>query len=343
VSVIKEDLFCEIVSEPLDSARRVQLSYQVQQVLDPHWHERRGDYLPVDRTAALAMLEQCRAVIAANGRIGSKGLRPHNFDNFPYLDRSKPWWGFEFETGWRTAATRSEAIHAAWDIGINGVTFDGEGEGNYVCEITFAPATMEDVINGSAPASQFVQYMNDHPEAIYNSGGAFIGTHLNVSFPTPALAATASVLNNSIALLPITRQENGVAVNTRLEFFGRSSIYGGFFQHLEGGNSWLEGKCFRTTYSMETFQKYCRVGEILTQIGMLVQSEPRLQHNNIAVSNLLEMFLDPSVQPVFVSNPNYTGVAYRSWISGGSNIAGIMEDLGYSYNPTAVNTPIDLS
>lgn len=320
MAVINQEVFCGIMEEP-HTARQEALLGQVRHILNPY-SLGDGIVLPVNREAAIQLLEQIRRTVAARGRLGSKVLRPHSFDSFDYLDRSQPWWGFEFETGWQNGDVLRQAIHSAWDMGINGVTFDGEGEGSYPCEITFAPSTMEDVVSGEAPACQFIQYMQDHRDDIAYTGSNNIGTHINISFPTLVSPWLTHILNNSLALLPtVVNVSEGFEcvgdIDVRKELFGRSSLYGGFFhRNSEEGGSWVEGKLFRTTYSVDQFRKYVRICEALTCIGQKVQGDRSLQDRYLGVNNLWEMYLDPSVEPVFVRDTTWYGSPSRSWIDG---------------------------
>lgn len=345
MSVINEALFLEIQSEPQNSRRRMNLGNEIAYCIHGYGYARIGEpTLPVDREAAVALLAQVKQAVGESGRLGSKSLRPHAYDNFSYLDRSKPWWGFEFETGWSTQDTRRDGIYAAWDIGVNGVTFDGEGEGYFETEITFAPATMEDVLNGSAPAAQFVQYMNDHPNDVYYSGDNYVGTHVNISFPSFNNLDVARVLNNSIHMLPILIEEDGKSVNVRNKLFGRGDIYGGFYTHNmnETNNHWIEGKVFRTTYRMEQFRQYCRTAEALTKIAMKAHEYPKeLSGFQIGVSNLLEMVQDPSVEPIFVSNAYLIGSAYRQWLNGGALSDGDRRLIAYEINSHGITPSLD--
>lgn len=322
MSVINEAVFLAIHAEPANSRQRMNLGNELVTCVDPYAYRNTSSApaLPVDRAAALQLLDQLKHVVGASGRLGSKALRPHNYDDFSYLDRTQPWWGFEFETGWRTTEDRRDAIHAAWDIGVNGVTFDGEGEGTYRTEITFAPATMSEVLDGSAPAAQFMQYMNDHPNQVNNTGDTYIGTHVNISFPNFTNDRVVNILNNSIHRLPLLMEEDGRSVNVRKKLFGRGDIYGGFFLRSapSSGNRWIEGKVFRTTYNMEQFRQYCRTAEALTKIALIAHEHPdQLNGFQIAVTNLLEMVQDPSVEPIFVHNAYLLGSSYRTWLGGG--------------------------
>lgn len=219
----------------------------------------------VDRASALAAYEKIRGYIRERGFLPGKFLRPWFVDKNIYagLDRSQPWWGFEFETGYRSQEQRAEVIDHVWNTW-NNVAFDSEGEGQAAVEITFAPQEMSKYLDGTADAFKFMEYLTGNPRT-YRGQNESVGTHINLSDPcmTPRnVDAIATSLSRSIAALPTTIPAVG---DVRLYMFGRSRIYGGFNGHEEHGSVWVEGKLFRTTYDVEVFKRYLKVCEGLTR------------------------------------------------------------------------------
>lgn len=252
----------------------------------------------VDRASAMAVLNTIRNHVAETGRFDSKVLRPWNVDPQLYneLDRSEPWWGWEFETGWRSQESRAEAIRHTWDTWDN-VVFDGEGEGGNPVEITFAPQEVSKYLDGTANAYQFAEYLcaNRHT---YNGGHSYVGTHINISHPDMQTPESTELImygmNRTIAHLPVTA--NGR--NVRYDLFGRDRLYAGFYVG-EGPANWVEGKIFRTTYDIAQFRMYIRVATALTKC---MSALLRHNTNGAFVDNLLEMVEDETVEPNVVDD-----------------------------------------
>lgn len=220
----------------------------------------------VDRESALALLGEMREAIIGGYQQG-KRCRPWSFSDrvFTRLDRSKPWWGFEFETGWASSAAYKEAVAHVWD-NYDGCMFDGEGEGGYAVEITFCPSEMHTYLDGTAPAFKFIEWVDQNPHLSFNGGENNVGTHVNMSDPhfseRPGSARELQKFLNRTLLF--TRAVNG----QRAEMFGRETIYAGFFHNdsNNGANEWLEFKGFRTTYSLDVFKRYIKTCEALQKV-----------------------------------------------------------------------------
>lgn len=260
-----------------------------------------------DRESALEMYDQIKAYISRVGYLPGKYLRPWDLDPQLYagLDRTKAWWGFEFETGYRTREARSQVVEHVWETWDN-VVFDSEGEGNAGVEITFGPQEMDKFDDGTAQAYQFVEYLDSIPELVDNRGAEGVGLHINMSIPEMDrnnINYIAYSLARSVAALPVDM--NGE--NVRMKLFGRTRIYGGFFPQVGNDGVWIEGKSFRTTYKVEQFKQYLKTCAALTAIAKLValdSMKPRQMKVGQEkmyphVTNLYEMVTDGAV-PVVV-------------------------------------------
>lgn len=185
-----------------------------------------------------------------------KSMRPWEIvDIAANLDPSKPWIGWEVETGWNTREDRSYALQELFDK-YNHVATDSEGP-EYGVEMTWSPA-----VNG--------KYGEQHPllfvvdiAAKYDSYDhdteSETGTHVNISTPTfrtlhdQQAGEIVNALNHALGELTDSDRE---------ELFGRSRLYGGFF--LQQG--WVEGKMFNTTYDQACAESYIRTAERLADV-----------------------------------------------------------------------------
>lgn len=215
-----------------------------------------------DRASALEVLRTIREAVIRGVQMG-KSMRPWDVNPkiFDTLDKNQPWWGFEFETGWRTREAMRTALTYVWD-NYDGCMFDGEGEGAFPVEITFIPANLQDYKDGTASATKFMQWVNDNQQLVYAGGANDVGCHWNVSTPKfrrdiERAKALCRFLNRTLAN---TRGVNG----QRLKMFGRETIYAGFFVNYSGAvdlegradNVWLEMKGFRTAYNINDWNNY---------------------------------------------------------------------------------------
>lgn len=245
-----------------------------------------------DRASATALYNALQEYILAGGQL-AKNLRPWDINPrmFEGMDRTQPWWGWEFETGWRTNADRLSAVRHVWE-NYDGCMFDAEGEGDYQVEITFIPDTMAAHLAGTASANRFMEWMNANPQRVNRTGNNNVGTHLNMSHPrltrqnAPGLA---TFLNRT---LQWTRAVNG----QRAQMFGRESIYAGFFHNISNGgeNNWLEFKGFRTAYDLQGFQNYLKVAAAFQKIidTYLSSDADRLAfiaRNKLGIRNLYDV------------------------------------------------------
>lgn len=216
----------------------------------------------IDLDHIRSLLAAIRYELAVNRRQQGKGNRPWDVDPEMYtrLDRKQPWWGWEFELGYKSAKAYEEGVGYAYDNFI-GATFDSEGEGNYPVEITFPPQEMSKYLDGTADAARFITWNAENAKRLANHTGANnIGTHLNMSDPRfTSLDVTSRVVNFLNRTLQHTRRTNG----QRLEMFGRESIYAGFFVQQSGKNYWTEFKGFRSTYDVGEWQRYVQTAAAL--------------------------------------------------------------------------------
>lgn len=260
---------------------------------------------PVSRESALECFAAIRDYVRSRGYYGGKTLRPWEIDPGLYgrLDRSEPWWGFEFETGYRSNQARAFVVAHTWDTWDN-MCFDAEGEGSAAVEITFAPQEQSKFVDGTASALQFMQFLSNNPGVVERSGEEGVGTHLNVSVPGLTgtnVGSLGASMNMTISAMPI--EMDGIG-NLRMHLFGRQRLYGGFYAQNRGDAAWLEGKLFRTTYDIATFNRYMKTCDVLTKcLTTLVATESNpdlswhyeLKHTPY-INNMLEMFLD-GVEP----------------------------------------------
>lgn len=245
----------------------------------------------IDRESAMQMYDQIRAYIGERGYLRGKYLRPWLIDPGLYgrLDRNEPWWGFEFETGWKDQEARKRAVYHTWDTWDN-VAFDSEGEGSAV-EITFAPQELSKYAAGEADAYKFAEFLANSKDT-YNGGDARVGTHLNISHPQLVpqnLVQSVAGMNRTLAHLPLKDGK----IDVRKLMFGRSALYGGFFNG-QGGAAYTEGKLFRTTYDFEQFRTYLQTCDALTSaLTALVNADPAqasVARPTPYVSNLYAVF-----------------------------------------------------
>lgn len=253
-----------------------------------HWSASTTPAPVADRDTALAVYRQVKDSISS-GQSQNKGARPWYFypDAFTHLDRSEPWWGFEFECGFKTAAARQKVLTHVWDTW-DGVTFDGEGEGNYRSEITFMPSEASKFSKGTAPAQQFMKYLCASGTT-HRTRQSSVGTHLNISHPllnTKNVGWAECFLNNTLSFLH---------PDDKLFLFGRRSLYDGAYaqQSDRAGrkkNVWIELKTFRTTYDWKQWLQYIRTCHAITAIlHHYLEAEDKASLRCKGVSNLLAM------------------------------------------------------
>lgn len=250
--------------------------------------------IAVNREDAETAYDQIRQYIRRVGYLPGKYLRSWDIDTTIYtkLDRTQPWWGFEFETGYRSQEARAEVIDHVWDTWDN-VVFDSEGE-DVAVEITFAPQEMQKYLDGTADAFKFVEYLTGN-RLVSNTGNSNVGTHINLSHPAITRENVANVgysLARSIAALPVMCKIDGKDADTRRHMFGRADLYGGFFAQRTETAVWIEGKLFRTAYDVEVFKRYVKVCECLTKLAELFSTLKPEGIKYPYVDNLLEMYRD---------------------------------------------------
>nr|DAL53127.1 MAG TPA_asm: hypothetical protein [Caudoviricetes sp.] len=185
-----------------------------------------------------------------------KSMRPWEIvDIAANLDPSKPWIGWEVETGWNTREARSQALQELFDS-YNHVATDSEGP-EYGVEMTWSPA-----VNGKYEGQHpllFVVDMAAKYDSYDHDMDSETGTHVNISTPTfrtlheDQAFEVVNALNHALEELTDSNRE---------ELFGRSRLYGGFF--LQEG--WVEGKMFNTTYSRACAERYIMTAERLATV-----------------------------------------------------------------------------
>ena len=254
----------------------------------------------VNREEARALYDTLKNYVLSTGRFTHKNLRPYLWMNVNELglDPDAPWWGFEFETGYISKEARSTALAYCWD-NFDNVTFDGEGEGDFPSEVTFAPENMSSFIEGTAPGYQFTQFLNDHNHLTNLTHCTDIGTHINISIPEMRNTQWTKDLDTRLWYVVATLNctLGTISQESNKYYFGRERLYGGFSSNAdEDDNTWLEGKLFRTTYDIEVFQRYVRVCQALTKVLQKVWHSDT--NTYYFCSNILDMFEDPTLEPM---------------------------------------------
>lgn len=259
----------------------------------------------VDVPAAFAMYEQLKERVLSTGYFGAKLFRPYDHTNVTDmgLDPSQPWIGFEFETGYASKDAMRKCLGYCWDS-FDNVTFDGEGEGEYFSEVTFAPANLSSFVDQSAPAAQYMKFLSDNREMTYNSGESAIGAHVNISLPVMR-GCTQQMAQTLYNITPALNRSLGtLSADDNLGFFGRERLYAGFFLNSDNhNNSWFEGKLFRTTYEYDVYQNYIRVSR-----GLVKAIEALVETNGTGyyISNLFDLLSNPdTVEPVIGLSSSY--------------------------------------
>lgn len=263
--------------------------YSIQSRINPITHRYELSATPLNREAAAQMYDDARIYLQANGRFNSKAFRPWEIDDQLYsqLDRSESWWGFEFEQGFSSQKARAEVLGHVWDSW-DGVAFDSEGEGRWATEITFTPQERSKFDDGTAMAAEFMQYIGNNPRLMNNTGNSGVGMHFNVSHPeVQGLATTramSEILNNTLRFTSPPEKD---------QLFGRARLYGGFYaQAAPTGETWMEGKTFRTTYDSARFAEYLKTCAALNDIiDAVVEHWDSIGSKtpNLGVDNLTEM------------------------------------------------------
>lgn len=236
---------------------------------------------------AAEILQQIKDRLLEFGSLGKYG-RPWDLDPkfIERLDPDQVWWGFEFETGYRTKEDQIEVLSHTWDTW-DGVAFDSEGEGYWATEITFPPQEMAKYEDGTADAMQFMKYLTDNKDKTYCSGAVFVGTHFNLRIPGIGVddcGRLARGLSRSLRTM-------GYEDSDRFEeMFGRRDMYG-FFGGRGEEHPYLEGKLFRTTYDWEQFQQYIEVCKLLTRMALLLKENLPINYDyNVYIPNLWEVY-----------------------------------------------------
>ena len=272
----------------------------------------------VNREEARALYDTLKNYVLSNGRFTHKSLRPYLWMdvNELGLDPDAPWWGFEFETGYISREARSTVLAYCWD-NFDNVTFDGEGEGHFPSEVTFAPENMSSFIEGTAPGYQFTQFLSDHNPLTNRTQYTCIGTHINISIPEMRKVQWTTDFDKKLwyVVSTLNRTLGTISRESNEYYFGRDVLYGGFGSNSdEANNTWLEGKLFRTTYDIEVFKRYVRVCQALTKVLQKVwHSDTNTYH---FCANILDMFEDPMLEPVMAGieqYPCYSLITMHEW------------------------------
>lgn len=238
---------------------------------------------------AAVVLQQIKDRLLRNGSLGKYG-RPWDLDPkfIERLDPEQVWWGFEFETGYRTKEDQKEVLSHTWDTW-EGVAFDSEGEGHWATEITFPPQEMSKYEDGTADAMQFMKYLTDNKDKTYLSGEVYVGTHFNLRIPSINMSDCGRLSRGLSKTLMTMGQRDSFRFE---EMFGRRDMYGFFCNRGGDEHPYLEGKLFRTTYDWEEFQQYIDVCKFLTRMALLLKENlPDDRDYNVFIPNLWEVYI----------------------------------------------------
>lgn len=280
MGIVSEEVFTGWYKSLLKSEIPYRLPYQMVS----------GD-VPLAKDASV-LYAQIRQFVIDGGTLG-KRMRPWeiNANLMKGVDRSEAWWGWEFETGWNTAEALSQVVEFSWD-NFDGVTFDGEGEGAHPVEITFIPEVQSSFDAGTSQAQRFMRWVDDNASLVNNTHHIYIGTHLNLSIPEitdfPDAEAARSFVNRML-------QWTGATKGDRQWLFGREQLYGlAYTQGSETTGVWLELKTFRTPYTCEMFDRFCRVATVITDqlrgfFRLSEEERNKFLSSDMGVSNLRDI------------------------------------------------------
>lgn len=274
--------------------------------------------LRVTESSALALYNMCRDYVVTNGFFYNKALRPWEVDDtlLSNLDRNQSWIGWEFETGYVSAAARSEVVAHLWD-NFSNTAFDSEGEGAAFGEYTFAPEEYSKYEAGTDQATVFMEYLSYNRRLCNCTSSTMIGTHVNFSIPGADNYITISaVLNHSLHYLSNAE---------RASLFGRGQLYAGFFDQ---GN-YVEGKLFRTTYNIERFKQYRAVGMRIVKLAEWINAN--VKYSTKYISNLYAILAGYQVTPL-VEAVSDTNFCYEDLSDGGYVSGGPLNEDDYDYN-----------
>jgi hypothetical protein len=226
-----------------------------------------------------------------------KGPRPWNIARVTDdLDKSQPWVGIEYETGFRNHTAYLDGVNELWN-NHNNVVMDGEGYGSYYAEITFSPVALSDFNTD--------QYNVDRLMAVDQERGLLMpytrdqGTWgMHVNFSTPAIRTNADLASKYADLLCNSQQH--MTIEQRTECFGRNPY--GQFEYRDDGNTglgWIEGKLFQTTTDPAAWANYKRVINNLINVVLRIESRMEgLDCYNNCITNFTELLLASDVDDV---------------------------------------------
>lgn len=221
-----------------------------------------------------------------------KGVRPWHIINVTEkLDSKQPWIGIEYETGYDTQADYQKVVNFVWNNFANS-TIDSEGGSNYPCELTFSPINYNDFMGNNGPMDRLYQFMEANKIVVddswrYSNGYGYddeddddpqegcVGTHCNISTPTyrslnyEQQCGVVTTLNQSLGSLSET------AVR---QFLGRIP-YGGFNERGSDGQSYVEGKLFKSTASVKQWEGYkqviAKLAEAQEALSIVFRDDPK--------------------------------------------------------------------
>lgn len=245
--------------------------------------------MPVEKNASIhyvydwfkryATIKEAVDYAVSSGTFIGKGVRSYMlFPPHLRLDHSKPWFGFEVETGFDRLTERMDAL-----IWVNNktryATFDNEGSGEYPAEISFYPTHSVNSLERNCGPLKIINAIEagEFPHPADHLPQEMIGTHFNLS-------------------TPFTRDgRNKLAVETMIDRLARACDYiAGAYEESDDDDeypeqalclfgrrpynvrpifrcprfnnnephflsSFIEFKWFNTTYSKEQWFGYCVV------------------------------------------------------------------------------------
>lgn len=272
----------------VDLARVVDLARQVG-LLDYH-----SAIAPRSNSEKFALLPRALAgyLQKINNHELSKGVRPWQLvDVTADLDKSQPWIGLEWETGFCSRPQYQATVQWMWQNHHNWAV-DAEGVGPHFGEFTFPPCNMSDFVNGTSMLDSMFNFMEDSGFKVplersdvvdsgtygwgYGSSSSDLrsgwGMHVNISVPGVRDNAAVYSLVTQVMRRVVTSMQN-MSGSQKLALFGRNP-YGYIYARNDGSQNlhWHEWKLFRTPGSREEIDNVRRVASRIAELTTFIAS-----------------------------------------------------------------------
>lgn len=206
------------------------------------------------------------------------------------LDPEQTWIGWEWETGFRSPDMTNEEAHRhvmqhLWDE-YDYIAVDGEGIGEFPCEITMPPQNMSEYEAGTAYFQRLLRYLGSQNITQHGTDSG-VGTHANISTSTIRESSTGDV---SRAIKVINSAIMNMPEHMLYRLFNRYP-YGHGYLRTNAGQKWIEWKLFMSVSDPDVVQQYINTASRLADAVDLV-----INNNITAVgpSELYEFLLNES-------------------------------------------------